>query len=431
MTPGARIAAAIEVMADINTRRRPAADALRDWGLSHRFAGSKDRAAIASLVYDCLRRRLSSAWVMGSEAPRAIALGMLARQLNEEQIVALFSGAGYAPPPLADDELGLLAGVETRLADAPLHVRGDFPEWIAPKLLRAFGDDAAVLQEMEALGARAPIDIRVNTLKAEPAKVLEDLGWMGAEPGPGVSAAIRIPAPRDGRGPSLQSEEGYVRGWFEVQDAGSQMVAAYSGAAPGETVVDLCAGAGGKTLTLAAMMRNEGRLLASDVDSRRLAAIYDRLDRSGATCVDVRAPRGRWRPDGPDPLEEVAGQADLVLVDAPCTGTGTWRRNPDAKWRLRPGSLSERLKDQQVVLDRAASLVRPGGRIVYITCSVLPDENEDAVTQFLARRQEFAPAPLAETSFGRPGYERPGGALQLTPARTGTDGFYVATLIRH
>lgn len=432
MTPGARIAAAIEVLADIETRRRPAPEALKDWGLSHRFAGSKDRAAIASLVYDCLRRRLSASFVMG-EGPRATVIGMLAleRGMSSEEIAALFNGAGYAPPPLDADELHALANGWERLGKAPLHVRGDFPEWIAPSLLRAFGDEAGVLAEMHGLAGRAPVDLRVNTLKAEPEKVLEALAWMGATPAPHAPAALRLPPPPDGRGQSLQGEEGFVRGWFEVQDEGSQMVALYGGAAPGETVVDLCAGAGGKTLALAAMMQNTGRLLATDVDGRRLSAIYDRLDRSGATCVEVRSPRGRWQPGGPEPLEDVAGKADLVLVDAPCTGTGTWRRNPDAKWRLRPGGLAERMKDQQTVLERAATLVRPGGRIVYITCSVLPEENEDAVAQFLLRHPEFAPAPLAETGFGRPGYERANYALQLTPSRTGTDGFYIASLALH
>jgi len=432
MTPGARISAAIEVMADIEARRRPAPDALRDWGLAHRFAGSKDRAAIASLVYDCLRRRLSAGFAMGDAGARATVIGMLAleRGMNSEQIAALFSGAGYAPPPLSAGELDALANGWERLGKAPMHVRGDFPEWIGPSLLRAFGDEAAVLAEMHALVARAPVDIRVNTLKAEPAKMLEALSWMGAAPAPNAPDAIRLPPPPDGRGQSLQGEEGFVRGWFEVQDEGSQMAALYSGARPGQTVVDLCAGAGGKTLALAAMMQNQGRLLATDVDGRRLSAIYDRLDRSGATCVEVRSPRGRWQPGGPEPLEDVAGQADLVLVDAPCTGTGTWRRNPDAKWRLRPGGLAERVKDQQVVLARAAALTRSGGRLVYITCSLLPEENDDAVARFLQEHPAFTPAPLAETGFGRPGHERAGGALQLTPARAGTDGFYVAALVR-
>lgn len=431
MTPGARIAAAIEVMADIETRRRPAPDALKDWGLAHRFAGSKDRAAIASLVYDCLRRRQSAGFVMG-EGPRATVIGMLAleRGLNCEEIVALFNGAGYAPPPLTTDELDALANGWERLGAAPMHVRGDFPDWIAPSLLRAFGDEAAALEQMHALAGRAQVDIRVNTLKSDLAKVVDALGWMGAAAGTYAPDAIRLPPPPDGRGQSLQGEEGFVRGWFEVQDEGSQMVALYSGARPGETVVDLCAGAGGKTLALAAMMQNQGRLLATDVDGRRLSAIYDRLDRSGATCVEVRSPRGRWQAGGPEPLEDVAGKADLVLVDAPCTGTGTWRRNPDAKWRLRPGGLAERIRDQQIVLERAATLVRPGGRIVYITCSVLPEENEDAVARFLDAHADFTAGALAETSFGRPGLERPHGALQLTPAHTGTDGFYVASLHR-
>ncbi|MFC0282768.1 RsmB/NOP family class I SAM-dependent RNA methyltransferase [Camelimonas abortus] len=432
MTPAARVNAAIDVLAELESSRRPAPDVLRDWGRARRYAGSRDRAAVATLVYDCLRRRLSAAFVMDSDSPRAVVAGMLAvaRGMDADAVAALFSGERHAPAPLTQAERAAIAGARGRLAAAPLHVRGDFPEWLAGEILRAFGDETAVLCEMQALCERAPVDIRVNTLKADPATVLERLAWMGAQPGRRAPAAIRLPPPPDGQGQSLQADEGFVRGWFEVQDQGSQLAALYTGAAPGETVVDLCAGAGGKTLALAAMMRNEGRLLATDVDPRRLAALYPRLDRAGVTCVEARPPRGRWRPGGPEPLADVTGAADLVLVDAPCTGTGTWRRNPDAKWRLRPGALAERRREQEAALERAAPLVRPGGRLVYVTCSVLPQENDDAVAGFLARHPEFVADALADAGVGRPGHERPHGALQLTPARSGVDGFYVASLRR-
>jgi len=218
-----------------------------------------------------------------------------------------------------------------------------------------------------------------------------------------------------------------------VQDEGSQLAALLSGARPGEQVIDLCAGAGGKTLALAAMMQGKGRLIATDHDKRQLAPIYERLSRAGVHNADIRTPKG----DG-DPLGDIRASADLVLIDAPCTGTGTWRRNPDAKWRMRPGALEVRLKDQAAVLERAAALVKPGGRIAYITCSVLPAENNAQVLAFVARHPEFAVVPPRQTvavlgdkaeAFTAATLVSAEGLL-MTPRRTGTDGFFVATLTR-
>jgi len=434
VTPSARLASAIEVLTDIAARRRPAPDALKDWGLAHRFAGSKDRAAIAGLVYEALRRRASSAWLSRDDSARGIVLGMLrqAQGLDAQAIGLLFSGERFAPDALTGAERDRLHSAT--LDDAPVHVRGDFPVWIAPLLARAFGGD--IVAEMQALSARAPLDIRVNTLKTTRDIARAALAHLDASETPWSPWGLRLPTGPDGRGPSLQAEPGFPQGWFEVQDEGSQIASLLAGARPGETVVDLCAGAGGKTLSLAAAMENKGRIVATDVDGRRLAPLYDRLARSGAAKVEIRSPRGRWRQGGPDPLADLAGTADLVLVDAPCTGSGTWRRNPDAKWRLRPGSLTERLKDQEIVLDRAAGLVKPGGRLAYITCSVLPEENDDAIGQFLARAPGFRrqePAAVARDAghdaLGR--WRSSGGhGLQFTPLRVGTDGFYIALMIK-
>ena len=218
---------------------------------------------------------------------------------------------------------------------------------------------------------------------------------------------------------------------MEIQDEGSQLASLLAAARPGETVIDLCAGGGGKTLALAAAMGNSGRLFATDSDPRRLAPIHARLQRASVTCVEVRTPRGKL-----DPVADLAGGADLVLVDAPCTGSGTWRRNPDAKWRIRPGSLSGRVKDQATVLGRAVDLARPGGRIVYVTCSVLVEENDDAVTGLLSRRgglSVVAPADaLAAAGLGAlaDAVRVTAHGLQMSPLRTGTDGFYVATLVK-
>ena len=222
-----------------------------------------------------------------------------------------------------------------------------------------------------------------------------------------------------------------MKGAIEVQDEGSQLAALLSAAKPGEQVIDLCAGAGGKTLALAAMMQGKGRLIATDHDKRQLAPIHERLSRAGVHNCDVRTPKG-----DADTLADIKATADLVLIDAPCTGTGTWRRNPDAKWRMRPGALEVRLKDQIAVLDRAAAMVKPGGRIAYITCSVLPVENGEQVRGFIARYPEFAVVPPEETAavlwdkaedFAAAALRSEEGWL-MTPRRTGTDGFFVSVL---
>ncbi|MET0746501.1 MAG: RsmB/NOP family class I SAM-dependent RNA methyltransferase, partial [Microvirga sp.] len=379
MTPPARISAAIEVLEDIEARRRPAGDALKDWGLAHRFAGSKDRAAIASLVYDALRRKASAGWIMGEASPRAVLIGTLKLQrgLDAEAIDTLFSGDRFAPPRLTDAERDRLA--QASLDDAPAAVAGDFPEWIEPSLARVFGDETVA--ELHALTARAPLDLRVNTLKvADRAEAHDALPHLGAVETPLSPLGLRIAPGEDGRGPSIQSEPEFIKGWLEIQDEGSQLVSLLSAVQPGEQVVDLCAGGGGKTLALAALMDNHGQLYATDSDARRLAPIHDRLSRAGIRNVQVRTPRARA-----DAVTDLDGKIDCVFVDAPCTGCGTWRRNPDAKWRLRPGSLDVRVKEQTLVLDRAAALIRPGGRIVYVTCSLLPEENDDAIQGLLSR----------------------------------------------
>lgn len=430
MTPAARLSAAIEVLGDIDARRRPASDALKDWGLSHRFAGSKDRAAIASLVYDALRRKASAAWIMGEGTPRALVLGMLRLQrgMTPDAIAALCSGERFAPEPLTASERERLEGAG--LEGAPAHVAGDFPEWIEPSLQHLFGDD--LVSEMQALTARAPLDLRVNTLKIASREEAHDaLPHLGAVETPLSPLGLRIAPSEDGRGPAVQSEPEFIKGWIEIQDEGSQLAALLSAVKPGEQVVDLCAGGGGKTLALAAMMQNQGQIYATDGDTRRLAPIHDRLTRAGVRNVQVRTPRG-----GADAVTDLDGKIDCVLVDAPCTGVGTWRRNPDAKWRLRPGSLDVRRKEQAVVLDRAAALVKPGGRIIYITCSILPEENDDALDGLLQRHPGLT-VSKADGLLKAAGLSNLNSivrltkhGLQMTPKRTGTDGFFVACLTR-
>jgi 16S rRNA (cytosine967-C5)-methyltransferase len=432
MTPSARLAAAIEIFSTIESERRPAADALKSWGQSHRFAGSGDRAAIAGLVYDALRRRSSSAWIMGHDSPRAILLGMLKRErgLDTEAIARLADGSRYAPAALAEDERHELD--MTGMAGAPPWVVGDYPEWLEPNFKAAFGDDRA--EEGAALSARAPLDLRINTLKAERDKAAALLADVSPEPTPWSPWGLRIGLAADAKSPAIHAEPAFLKGMVEVQDEGSQLAALFSGAQPGEQVVDLCAGAGGKTLAMAAMMQNKGQLYATDDDKRRLAPIHDRLKRSGARNVQVRTPKSVGTE-----LDDLAGRIGLVLIDAPCTGTGAWRRNPDAKWRIRPGALAQRIKEQADVLDRAVPLVKPGGRIVYVTCSILAEENVAQVRAFLGRHAGFAVAPPKEVVAQA--LDEGAGAfmdaarlfdegLMMTPRLTGTDGFFVSVLRR-
>jgi 16S rRNA (cytosine967-C5)-methyltransferase len=431
MTPGAKLAAAIEVLSDIGARRRPAADTLKDWGLSHRFAGSGDRAGIAGLVYDALRRRASSAYLMGEDTPRATALGMLVRErgLDPDAVAQLANGAGYAPPPLTDAERTRLAA--TDLAGAPPHVRGDYPEWLDPHLARVFGDERA--EEGAALASRAPLDLRANTLKATRDEASRSLADLAPEPTRWSPAGLRIKLRADAKSPAVHAEFAYLKGLIEIQDEGSQLAALLAGAKPGEQVLDLCAGGGGKTLALAALMENKGQLYATDDDKRRLAPIHDRLDRSGARNVQVRAPKSVG-----NELADLAGKLDLVLIDAPCTGIGAWRRNPDAKWRVRPGALEVRVKEQAETLARAVPLVRPGGRIAYITCSVLDEENGGQIRNFTRLHPDFSVEKPAEVAnaLGERAYMFSKAALVtdegllMTPRRTDTDGFFVSLLRR-
>jgi 16S rRNA (cytosine967-C5)-methyltransferase len=431
MTPGARLSAAIEVLAEIEAQRRPAADALKAWGLARRFAGSGDRAAIAGLVYDALRRRASAAFLMGGDRPRALVLGMLRleRKLDVEAIARLCDGAGHSPAPLEAQERSALE--RATLAGAPPWIAGDYPEWLDPHLARVFGEERAA--EGAALASRAPLDLRVNPLKADRERVLAALAHLGAQPARWSPLGLRIVLEADAKNPAIHAEPAFIKGLVEVQDEGSQLAALLTDARPGQHVIDLCAGAGGKTLALAAIMQNQGQIYATDSDKRRLAPIHERVARAGARNIQILTPKGVG-----DVLAGLSGRADRVLIDAPCTGIGAWRRNPDAKWRMRPGALEIRVQEQAALLERAAGLLKPGGRIVYVTCSLLGEENGDQVRGFLARHPDFIAMPPADIT--RPLGERAlvfqraalmtAEGLLMTPRRTETDGFFVSVLLR-
>ena len=424
--PG-RIAAAIAVLADIDAHRRPVAEALKAWGLANRFAGAGDRAAIGNLVYDALRRKASHAWAMGSDAPRALVLSVVVREWGEdvEKLNASFAGDRFAPAPVSDDEAARLNATEP-LAGAPDHVRGDVPEWAAPHLAESFGE--TWVDEARGLSGRPPLDLRVNTLKSTRERMLRSLDHLHPDEAPLIPNGIRFPAgERDSRTPNVQIEEGYLTGGLEVQDFGSQIVAELAGAKPNEQVLDLCAGAGGKTLAMAAAMQNRGQIFAYDSDRARLAPIYDRLKRNGVRNVQVRPPK-------PGALDDLVGRLDRVVIDAPCTGSGTWRRQPTAKWKLTPEQLAQRVEEQRQILLEGARFLKPGGHLVYITCSVLPEENQRQANAFLAAHPEFSALPantLWMSHFAGSKVRArfsPEGGVAVTPHSSGTDGFYCIVL---
>jgi 16S rRNA (cytosine967-C5)-methyltransferase len=416
-----RLAAAIDVLTEIETRHRPVRLALKTWGESARYAGAKDRAFVSGLVLDVLRRRRSLGWRMGEEAPRAAALAAL-RFLWDWPLERVAEAAGeepHGPGPLSDAERTALENAPD-LADAPDAVRGDYPDWLDAAMARAFGE--ARVTEGAALSERAPVDLRVNLLKSDPERTLKALSSLSAEPTDVLPTALRMPAlDPTARSGAVEAIPQFSKGWFEVQDLGSQIAAASAGEVKGKQVLDLCAGGGGKTLALAGAMGNTGQIYAYDSDARRLADTIRRGDRAGVRNLQVRSPVN------PEPLKGLEGRMDVVFIDAPCSGSGSWRRHPDTKWRLTPETLERRMADQDAVLDTGAPFVKPGGRLVYVTCSVLPQEDEDRVAAFLARTPAFAVRPATDdpklTEF-----LTADGFLRLSPRTSGTDGFFVAVL---
>lgn len=423
MRDGGRLSAAIEILTDVETRHRPVKLALKAWGDASRFAGSKDRAWVAGLVLDVLRRRRSLGWRMGDDSPRAAALCALHVFWDwpVERVAEAAGDEPHGPGALTDAERAALVQ-PADLADAPTAVRGDYPDWLEPSLVRAFGDDAALEGAM--LSERAPVDLRVNTLKTDVEQALNALGPLNAEPTGILPNALRIAAPDPSqRGASLETTPAFLDGWFEVQDLASQIAADAAGDIRGAQVLDLCAGGGGKTLALAAAMANKGQIYAYDSDARRLADTVRRAERAGVRNLQVRSPRN------PNPLKDLQNKIDVVFIDAPCSGTGAWRRQPDTKWRLKPDALAQRKADQDAVLDHSVQYVKPGGRIIYVTCSVLPEEDEDRVAAFLDRWMDFRVTP-ATSNPHLLRHLTSEGYLRLSPRSSATDGFFVAVLER-
>jgi 16S rRNA (cytosine967-C5)-methyltransferase len=420
MRDGGRLSAAIEVLGEIETRHRPVRLALKAWGDGARYAGAKDRAWVSGLVLDVLRRRRSLGWRMGDDGVRAAALGAL-RFLWDWPLDRIAEAATeeHGPGPLTGSERQALERPRS-LDDAPAAVRGDYPDWIDASLERAFGEARA--EEGAALAERAPVDLRVNTLKTDAARALKALASFTPSSPDLQPNALRIAAPDpSARSGAVEAIPQFSKGWFEVQDLGSQAAASAAGDLHGRQVLDLCAGGGGKTLALAAAMANTGQIYAYDSDARRLTDTVRRGDRAGVRNLQVRTPLN------PEPLQDLKGRMDVVFIDAPCTGTGSWRRHPDTKWRLTPEALARRQADQDQVLEDGTRYVKRGGRIVYVTCSVLPEEDEDRVSAFLTRHPDFRRRTASDAAPLAP-FLTAEGDLRLTPRTSATDGFYVAVL---
>jgi len=432
LTPGAQVAAAIDILSAIDTGERPADDVAADYFRHRRYIGAKDRAHISGHVYAVLRYRAALDWwllkhpVDIGPRSRVLAALVLIGGWRPEAIASCCDGDRFRPAPLSEGEERLVRGLANRTLRHPgmsRAVANDLPQWLEPYFERVFGK--GLEREMAALNASAPMDLRVNLLKTdrEAARRALAAGGISAEPTSWSPIGLRLHE----RVP-LGGLAAFTEGLVEVQDEGSQIAALLTDARPGMRVVDFCAGAGGKTLALAAGMANRGKLVACDVSARRLERAARRLRRAGVNNVERRAlssERDKW-------VKRHAGGFDRVFVDVPCLGTGTWRRNPDAKWRATPEDLGELVLRQQQILSSAARLVRPRGRLVYATCSLLREEDEAQADAFLAAEREFFVVPAARAWNETIGGPSPGGEryLRLTPARHGTDGFFVAIFER-
>lgn len=423
MRDSARLQAAIEILAEIEATRLPADAVIEAYFRSRRYAGSKDRRAVADRVYGLLRRRARLDWglaELGLEAsPRTRAL--LAAFQDGEDPAGLLGGP-HGPAPLEGDEERLFQPLPSGMPEA---VALECPAWLEPALRDVCGADFPAA--LAALNRPAPVDLRVNSLKATREAALAALTEEGVEaaPTPLSPLGLRLAQPR-----RLGGVKAFVDGLVEVQDEGSQLLALLTGAKPGMTVVDFCAGGGGKALALAAAMGNQGRLWACDADGRRLARLEDRRRRAG-----VRIVASHLLGEGDDPwLAANAATADRVLLDVPCSGSGTWRRAPEARWRLDAAMLEDLREKQRSILDAACSLAKPGGWLVYATCSLLREENEAPVEAFLAAHPEFTALPAATVwreALGDIPCPAPAGPfLRLAPHATGTDGFFLAVVGR-
>jgi len=430
MRPAARLQAAIELTAEIEAEAFAAGlsleDTVRRFLRQRRYAGGGDRRTVTGLAYDAMRHRGEDLWRLSGRDSMACRLALRLALAGENWQDFFSGGEPHGPSPLSPEDIAAIGeGAEADIGEAPLAARYNFPDFLTAPIEARFG--ASVDAEMAALAQRPGLDLRANGLKSnvdEVRKAIEKEGIISKQT-PFSPWGLRLPA-----GTAIQSLASFTRGLIEVQDEGSQLAALVTDARPGQQVVDLCAGAGGKTLALAAMMENRGQIHAFDSDARRLKPLAGRVQRAGVRNVQAHA-----RDDeGEARLTTLKGRCDIVLVDAPCSGSGTWRRDPSLPWRLTAERLGALVGTQGKLLAEAATLLRPGGRIVYVTCSLLPQENEAVIARFLERNKAFEIIPYEEflkekvRSDLPPSYSSDTRFLQLGPARHGTDGFFVAAL---
>lgn len=440
MRVSGRLSATIMVLEDFEARRVPLKAAIADWARSARYAGSKDRAWVSGLALDVLRRRRSLASAMEDNAPRAAVFAALKGLwgITDSELAELAAEAPHGPGALSIAEVGMLSRVSsealTASSGSSVAELSDIPDWLAPHVARTFG--GAANSEMSALASRADVDLRINTLKVRPENAISALRLVGATEHPLLTTAARIAAPPPSeKTPDVTVIPAFNKGWVEVQDAGSQIATLAAGEIKGAQVLDFCAGGGGKTLALAAMMENTGQIYAYDADAARLRPIYERARRAGVRNLQIINPLSDEARLGL--LEE---KMDVVFLDAPCSGSGVWRRHPDSKWRLTPDQLARRIAEQDKVVAAAAKYVKPGGRLVYVTCSIFMEENEDRLERFAAANPAFSPTPAlrhieasnlasAQGLLRLASCQTAQGALRLTPLATHTDGFFIAVLV--
>lgn len=432
MTPGAQIQASIELLEDVQAawqdgKAAPVDSMLASYFRNRRYIGSKDKGFISRRVYAVLRQGGRLQWLVEQGGlpvcPRSLVLAALV--VDEKHPINIlqtwFSGNGHDARPLHKEERRFAEAPPTDESAMPEWMRLNTPEWALERMKGVFGDTLEA--ELLALNEEAPLDLRVNTLKAtrEQAKAaLNKEGFYVADT-PYSPWGLRL----DRRG-AVFTTKTFKDGWIEVQDEGSQLVALLAAPQPGQKVIDFCAGAGGKTLALAAMMQNKGRILAWDTSETRLNQSTKRFARAGVDNVQRHAIASESDPF----IKRHKDSADLVVIDAPCSGSGTWRRNPDLKWRFTEQDFNELLAVQASILDSAQRLVKKGGKLLYVTCSVFEAENESQVNQFLKKYPDFEVAAAPEIWNNGACRELVGasGLLRLSPHRTGTDGFFAAIL---
>jgi 16S rRNA (cytosine967-C5)-methyltransferase len=425
VTPGARVAAAIEIMDLLDETQEATNVVINSYFRKRRYAGSKDRREVTSRTYDVLRHLARLDWSIEKAGLQVSSrLRLIASVWLDEniEIEVIFTGQGHSPAELNETEQTFVAqGISVDTSELPFDVALEIPSWIAPDLIESLGDSTE--SEFKALNQTAPVDLRTNTLKTNLNALKEALKAEGlvttfTQYSP---MGLRIDTPT-----GLQNTEAFKNGDFEIQDEGSQLASLLCDVQPGMAVADVCAGAGGKSLAFAAIMKGQGLIDACDISSERLSRMGARLTRSGAEIVRSHVV-GK---DGEDWFAQHQSGYDRVLVDAPCSGTGTWRRDPASKWRLTPESLKTYKLQQAKILSQAAVLVKSGGRLIFVTCSLLMQEGEEQVGYFLENIPGFKVMDTEKiwSKISILPFPGPGPFLRLSPAKTKTDGFFIAVL---